>query len=727
MKLDLTACRGVRFDFYCPDVRPVSHFSFYMHSGNGWYSATFGATNRQGWSEVLIDKTDTQIEGQPAGWGSIDTIRISAWRGVNVDTQFFIANLAIDGADASLVVVRGESVESQSSSEAQSVARFSKTVASALDELGLSYVVMSDRDVTAQRLQGKSVVILPYNPRIPDQATRELTRFVGSGGRLCAFYAMPPELAALSAIGGGTHLPQKYPGYFAGIRPAGDGLPGMPRATGQGSWNIRQTRPVQGRSRVVATWFNDKGESTEEPAIVASDNCVFMTHVLLDDDRAAKRLLLLAMLGHLDPSLWPQAAKSSFGRLGRIGSYADFEAMARGLSESARDNSRALDSLSAAKRLRAKAVSLEREGKFPESLAAIAAAQDAALAAYCLAQQPQPGEHRAWWCHSALGVAGMSWDQAIQKLADNGFTAILPNMLWGGVAFYDSQVLPVAPEVAEKGDQITACLAACRKYGVECHVWKVNFNMGHAVPRKFMEQMGSEGRTQVSFDGQAQSRWLCPSHPANQQLEIDSMIEVATKYDVDGIHFDYIRYPDSNHCFCAGCRERFEAAIGAKVANWPADTRRDAALRQQWLDFRRSNITRVVAAVHDGVKKQKPAVKISAAVFRNWDVDRDGVGQDWKLWCERGYLDFVCPMDYTFNSIEFETVVSQQMAWAGKVPCYPGIGLSTWSGDDDIGTLIEQIKITRQLKTGGFTVFNYAVSEADRVVPLCGQGITRKE
>ena len=139
--------------------------------------------------------------------------------------------------------------------------------------------------------------------------------------------------------------PAKVPGYFAGIRPTGDGLPGMPRATGQVSWNIRQTRPVEGRSRVVATWFNDKGEPTEEPAVVASDNCVFMTHVLLDDDRAAKRLLLLAMLGHLDPSLWPQAAKSSFGRLGRIGSYADFEALARGLSESARNNPRALESL----------------------------------------------------------------------------------------------------------------------------------------------------------------------------------------------------------------------------------------------------------------------------------------------------------------------------------------------------------------------------------------------
>ena len=34
---------------------------------------------------------------------------------------------------------------------------------------------------------------------------------------------------------------------------------------------------------------------------------------------------------------------------------------------------------------------------------------------------------------------------------------------------------------------------------------------------------------------------------------------------------------------------------------------------------------------------------LSAAVFRNWSTDRDSVGQDWKLWCERGYLDFLCP------------------------------------------------------------------------------------
>ncbi|GAH56730.1 unnamed protein product, partial [marine sediment metagenome] len=47
--------------------------------------------------------------------------------------------------------------------------------------------------------------------------------------------------------------------------------------------------------------------------------------------------------------------------------------------------------------------------------------------AYCLAQKPLAGEHRAFWCHSAFGVAGMTWDKAIELLAENGFTAILPN------------------------------------------------------------------------------------------------------------------------------------------------------------------------------------------------------------------------------------------------------------------------------------------------------------
>jgi len=498
--------------------------------------------------------------------------------------------------------------------------------------------------------------------------------------------------------------------------------------TRQASWNIHDAAAVKGRSRVAAWWFDDEGKSTGKPAVVVSDNGAFVTHIMLADDAANKQRLLLAMIGHLAPSLWKKAAEERINRIGRVGPFDDFDSAAKAVNADAGKKTAALNALKEAVELRRKARALCDKGQFHQSVAVCGKADEAVVEAYCLAQGPLGGEHRAFWCHDAFGLAGMSWDEAIKNLADNGFTAILPNMLWGGVAFYKSEVLPVAAEVADRGDQIALCVAACKKYGLGCHVWKVNYNMGWRAPREFMARMKSAGRTQVDAGGKGNDRWLCPSHPANQKLEIESMLEVVRKYDVAGVHFDYIRYPGRQCCFCKGCRERFEESIGAKVAKWPGDVLTGPAeLRRKWLDFRRRQITAVVAEVAERARKIKPGVKISAAVFRNWPTDRDAVGQDWKLWCDRGYLDFVCPMDYTPSSRQFDAFVTQQLPWAGKVPCYPGIGLSIWPDKTDICKLIEQIKITRRHRTGGFTIFNYGPAEARHIVPQCGKGITRKD
>lgn len=204
------------------------------------------------------------------------------------------------------------------------------------------------------------------------------------------------------------------------------------------------------------------------------------------------------------------------------------------------------------------------------------------------------------------------------------------------------------------------------------------------------------------------------------------MVEVAREYAVDGIHFDYIRYPGNDHCFCNGCRQRFQTVIKQKIENWPGDVQENSPLRQQWLDWRRSHITAVVRAVSAQARAVRPGIRISAAVFRNWPSDRDSVGQDWKVWCDRGYLDFVCPMDYTPSNRNFENMVAQQVQWAGKVPCYPGIGVSASSSRFGVDRLIEQIVITRQYRTGGFTIFNYGVSESQDLLPLLGLGLTAK-
>jgi uncharacterized lipoprotein YddW (UPF0748 family) len=725
VQMDLASCRGVTFKLLCRDAAPVSHFSLYFQSGDGWYTATFAPGEKGKWCTVAIDKDEMGIEGRPAGWSAISTIRISAWRGSNADTEFYVADFALAGEGARIAIIRGESAARNAPSEVESVVQFTGGVARNLRDLGLEYTVINDLDLSAERLKKYAIVILPHNPVMPDAAAEAIARFVGGGGKVIAFYTLPERLRSVLGVTGGGHVPQKFPGQFASIRFQTAELLDAPRTVGQQSWNIQDVRPVEGKSRVAAVWHDKNGKDTGYPAVIISDSGIYMTHVLLSDDPANKRRMLLAMVGEFMPEAWKQAAEASLAAVGRIGSYRDYQEAHLAMTRAA--NPTAACTLAAATKRRAEAQGLLGAGKFPESIAAAEDAQRLMTEAYCKSQTPVSGEFRAIWCHSAFGPQGMTWDEAIKTLAENGFTAVLPNMLWGGTAFYESTVLPVAPEVRQKGDQIAACLAACKKYGVQCHVWKVNWNMSGRAPREFVERMKKEGRTQVGFDGKPEGTWLCPSHQDNQKLEIDSMVEVATKYDVDGIHFDYIRYPDEEHCYCAGCRERFEKVVGAKIANWPADVRRVEALRAKWLDFRRENITRVVAAVSETVRKTRPKVKISAAVFSNWAVDRDKVGQDWKLWCQRGYLDFVCPMDYTPHTAALENLVTTQLPLAGKVPCYPGIGLSTWQPPTDACKVIDQILAARRAGCKGFTIFELNGATAREVLPLLGKGITRKE
>jgi uncharacterized lipoprotein YddW (UPF0748 family) len=236
--------------------------------------------------------------------------------------------------------------------------------------------------------------------------------------------------------------------------------------------------------------------------------------------------------------------------------------------------------------------------------------------------------------------------------------------------------------------------------------------------------MKSEKRTQQSSGGVIEP-WLCPSHPANQEMELESMLEIVRNYDVDGIHFDYIRYPDSDHCYCDGCRERFEAASNTKVENWPKDVLRDGSNYPAYQQFRRDNITRLVKAVSEGARKINPKTKISAAVFPDWPGCRESIGQDWGEWIKQGYLDFVCPMDYTESNSSFRTMVQvQREAVNGKIPLYPGVGAS--APGVSAAQVIDQVNITREEKANGFIIFNYDTRTAVDQIPMLGLGATRR-
>ena len=626
---------------------------------------------------------------------------------------------------APIAVIRGDAVAKTSPAERASARQYADTVTAMLDDLGLSFVVLSDESLDAQRLRSVRVAILPYNPGMPDSAAAALSAWLDSGGKLLACYTLHPALAERLGFVLGGFVAQKSPGNFASIRPTDDSVPGLPAETRQASWNLYQAVALPGKSRVVAFWHDSSAANTQKAAFVASDKGFYFSHVILPDDSADKRQMLLALLGSMDSSLWKSAVELAVSRVGKFGQYSSFDQAFTGISR-LKFGRACTDALNLARTQYDLACAELAAARYPQAMSAATAARAALLRAFCIAQPSMPGEFRAFWCHSATGVDGLDWDTAVRKLSENGFNALIANMLWAGVAFYNSDCLPVSPQVRTSGDLMAQCLAACKKYGVQCHAWKVCFNMGWPTDRAFIARMTAAGRTQVGFDGKPDPEWLCPSNPDNRKLEIDSMVELARKYAIDGLHFDYIRYPDSDHCFCEGCRKRFEQSIGQALTGWPGVVRKDAALARQWNRFRQDQINAVVSAVAAQARAVRPGIKISAAVFRNGPTDSAAVGQDWKLWCERRYLDFVCPMDYTPKTSAFRDIVAKQIRWAAPAACYPGIGLSTWDDTSDIARLIDQIAATRDLNTRGFTIFNLGPAEAADSLPLLGLGATRK-
>ncbi len=693
------------------EPQAVGQVSLYFRSGDGWYAA--GASlGKPGWQTLEFPKSSFRIEGQPAGWQKIDGIRISFWRGQAKDSTILLRQLAAGWHDVALVVPSAREQDSEQATVRETAANMAQMLA----ELGLGADTIEDADVVRGGLGKRRVVILPYHPRLDDAPADALAKFVQSGGKLLACFTLPQGLARTLGFDRLQYVAQKEAGQFAEMRFEADDVPGLPKSVRQASWNITTAQPAGQNARVIGRWFDQAGHPAGLPALLLSDRGAFLTHILLTDDRAGKEQLLAAILGRLDPPLWREMAESQVARAGRVGHCQDLDALGRFV--------RAGKLPEAVSRLEAGTAMTRTAGKdleqklYPQAAEAARQAHAALASAYLEAQPSPPREARGFWNHSGTGAYPGDWDRTAKELSHAGFNMVFPNMLWAGVAHYPSDVLPRSETFARWGDQLAQCVAAAHAHGIEVHVWKVNHNLSTA-PRDFVERMRREGRLQVTVAGKPHD-WLCPSNPENLKLEAASMLEVAAKYDVDGLHFDYIRYPGRECCYCDGCRRRFEADAGAGVAHWPEDCY-SGPLQGRYEQWRCDQITRLVKTVHDGAKKLKPKIKISAAVFGAYPDCRRSVGQDWVAWVRAGYLDFVCPMDYADTDPPFVDLVTRQLKLVdGRIPVYPGIGAWRLGPADRVAS---QIYEARQLGAPGFMLFNLDAGAAQTLLPAIALGI----
>ena len=656
---DLSKARGISFDLTAENLGEFSNFICYLRSGKGWYSRSFVPGEEGRKKRITIDKASVGIEGVPGGWNLVDHVRVSGWRGGTNDAAFAVGAVAVDTNASDIVVFQAQSCISRSPSEAKSCMDFAGRMAGSLQRIGLDCCVMSDLDFNETTLDGVKMVFLPYNPRLPDNMVKPIEDFLSRGGKIFAAYSCDSRIFKMMGLSYAGF--EKAPsGNFGGFVRNGKGLEGQPEFAAQRSWFSVSVK-TNAESEVVA-WWGEKGRPLPLPALVRCKNGFYMGHVWLGGMSGESRALLRSMVVSMAP-----------------------------------EKKAVIDAALAAAERRARADE-EWVASLPTS---------------------SGKEFRAFWCHSPLGLGGgRTWDESISFLKKGGFNTIIANLAWGGSADYPSKVLPRSTTGL---DAFAACKAACLKHGVRFHVWKVCWNLGNGTPPEFMKKLKEEGRLQVSYSGK-ETRWLCPTHPANQKMESDAFLEMAKK-GPDGVHFDYIRYPGNDSCFCSGCRERFEKKYGA-VEKWPEDLRRKPDRQAQWEEFKREAIGSLVRDVARRVRAEAPGVEISAAVFSNFESSARTVGQDWPAWCREGLLDFVCPMDYIESTAIFSGVVARQKRVVGKVPVYPGIGLSTGAPDGRLRRVAEQIMACRAAGCSGFTVFNFD-SAAEETLPILSRGPTR--
>lgn len=722
VSLDLSRCSSIALDLSCDRPEAFRSLNLYLKSGDGWYVWS-GSLPEPGRQRVLVLKGDFAVEGKPAGWNRIELVRLSAWRGIPADTAVTV--YSIEARADSILLVKN-TTSSPSPAERSFASKVNQRLSRWLRDMNIPHGIVTDDDVKSGALGSARVAILGYNPHPPPAELEALKKFAQRGGKLIVFYAADVGLADLMHVRLESYKRSELPGQWSSFKFVDPDEWNIPKQVFQESPNIMSAFPADRSTRVIAWWRDALGRRADEPAWLASDNGLWMTHVLLDDDAQKKHSLLLGLLGRYEPMVWQAAARASLDRVGKIDSFRNFKESTLAIAAQA-DNAAEPDKV---KKLLARANDLHRDiaelyeqGKYSEAIDRCRELREDLVEAYGRVQHPKVREFRGVWDHNGTGWFPGDWDQTCRILAAQGMNAVFPNMLWGGLAHYPSKVLPQSYTVRRYGDQLAQCVEATHASGLQVHVWKICWNLSGA-PQEFVERMKQQKRLQVTASGRTLN-WLCPSHPQNVALELAALKEVASKYHVDGIHLDYIRFPNSEACYCESCRAAFENWRGSRADGWPKSAQTDGKLSKDFRRWRASRTTDFVRTVRKQLRAINPKLKLSAAVWGNYPSCADSMGQDWAVWLKEDYVDFVCPMNYTADLSRFSTLTHAQLGLPrAKDRVFPGLGVTADESQLRADHVIEQIISLRKLGAGGFMLFDLSHTLREETLPALRWGLT---
>ena len=388
----------------------------------------------------------------------------------------------------------------------------------------------------------------------------------------------------------------------------------------------------------------------------------------------------------------------------------------------------------------------EAAAPYPASVAAAAARPDAAAATRPLRRY---AEVRALWVvRTALGSAEQVRAMVAQADA-SGFNTLLVQVRGRGDALYASAYEPRAESLPDdlSFDPLKVAIDDAHARGMAVHAW-VNTHLvwgpvdpprspahlvnAHpdwlAVPRSLGRELYHQDPHTIDYLARLidyaaanvpklEGLFTSPSHPAVQRHLQQVWLDLAGNYDLDGIHFDYVRFPSPNFDYSRGALERFRAWVeprlsAARFRELAAAAEQDPyamvdALSEHWDVFRRDSVTDLVRGIYEAVKALRPDLVVSAAVLADQRKAREERYQAWTAWLADGIIDVAVPMAYTADTELFHNWIASARVTAGKRErLWAGIGAYL----NPVDTTLRQIEFARRERVGGVVVFAYGAA-----------------
>ena len=338
-----------------------------------------------------------------------------------------------------------------------------------------------------------------------------------------------------------------------------------------------------------------------------------------------------------------------------------------------------------------------------------------AMGMTCLAAKAD--EFRALWV-DAFGDGFLNASQVTKLVNDcrtYNYNAVIVQMRRRGDAFYMPQAPngdPRTTAIAANCDALQEIINQCHggEPRIEVHCW-APANLIWGDPTKPPTQSGHVynlhpgylTRTSAGATQFAEGFFLDPGHPDAMQWNYNMAMDIVSRYDVDGFHWDYIRYPQQDAGYNPTALARYNAEFGL--------TGQPAPSSSQFSSWRRRQVTEFLRWVTAALLQVKPSLVISASVFADRNDATNFRFQDWATWNNEGIIDLCLPMNYTTSSTTFTTRLNDAFNNQGVRRVYMGLGAYLNTKENTLSQL-SQVRAKPLL---GSSLFSYRTSNSGTV------------